>query len=107
MVAASVLKKSVPSTSQKSPVPTASNLVTIVSCLIIFASLVLLTDTCIVRDCKEARVDKNVCKNCNQPGHRSKECTEPRSAEGVECRVCSEMGHFSLVQRRIVYTLLY
>lgn len=28
-----------------------------------------------------------------QPGHRSSDCTEPRSAEGVECKKCHEGKH--------------
>lgn len=63
------------------------------------------------RDCKEARVDRFACRNCGyvafalrptllphiiansrdrKGGHRSNECTEPRSAEGVECKRCNE-----------------
>jgi predicted SprT family Zn-dependent metalloprotease len=36
------------------------------------------------------RPDKFACRNCKQSGHSSKECTEPRSAEGVECKKCNE-----------------
>jgi hypothetical protein len=36
------------------------------------------------------RPDKFACRNCKQSGHSSKECTEPRSAEGVECKKCGE-----------------
>jgi hypothetical protein len=43
-----------------------------------------------VRDCTQARPDKFACRNCKQSGHSSKECTEPRSAEGVECKNCNE-----------------
>jgi len=43
-----------------------------------------------LRDCTKPRVDPNVCRNCKRPGHRGAECTEPRSAEGVECKRCNE-----------------
>jgi hypothetical protein len=43
-----------------------------------------------VRDCKVERKDRFGCKNCGKSGHMVKECTEPRSAEGVECRKCGE-----------------
>lgn len=65
-----------------------------------------------VRDCPTPRVDKFACRNCKlvayssyiqgwnftanplitfrQSGHQAAECTEPRSAEGVECRKCNE-----------------
>jgi hypothetical protein len=36
------------------------------------------------------RQDKFACRNCHQPGHTAKECPEPRSAEGVECKKCGE-----------------
>ena len=65
------------------------------------------------RDCKAPRVDKFACRNCNQSGHNSRDCeyipflivpipvsvpvpaanmsgTEPRSAEGVDCRNCGQ-----------------
>lgn len=32
------------------------------------------------------RPDKFACRNCGNSGHGSKECPEPRSAEGVECK---------------------
>lgn len=36
------------------------------------------------------RQDKFACRNCHQSGHTAKECPEPRSAEGVECKKCGE-----------------
>ncbi|KAI9643994.1 hypothetical protein NHQ30_007346 [Ciborinia camelliae] len=48
-----------------------------------------------VRDCPIPREDKFACRNCKKSGHGSKECPEPRSAEGVECKNCNEIGHFS------------
>ncbi|KAL2045292.1 hypothetical protein N7G274_002375 [Stereocaulon virgatum] len=48
------------------------------------------------RDCPVARKDKFACRNCKQSGHTAAECTEPRSAEGVECRKCNE-GMFPLI----------
>jgi hypothetical protein len=43
------------------------------------------------RDCKKPRSDRRrTCRNCNQPGHMASECTEPRSAANVECKICSE-----------------
>ena len=60
------------------------------------------------RDCPIERKDKFACRNCKyvfpsdnivggcyltirrQSGHNAAECTEPRSAEGVECRKCNE-----------------
>lgn len=47
------------------------------------------------RDCPKERVNPFACKNCKQEGHKAADCTEPRSAEGVECRKCNEKGHFS------------
>lgn len=47
------------------------------------------------RDCVSERVDPTACRNCKKSGHTSKECNEPRSAEGVECKKCNEMGHFA------------
>ena len=40
------------------------------------------------RDCTAERVDPFACRNCKKSGHISKECPEPRSAEGVECKRC-------------------
>lgn len=63
-----------------------------------------------VRDCKfrvprtmppinssgpNPRPDRFACRNCGKSGHGSRECPEPRSAEGVECKKCQEIGHFS------------
>lgn len=58
------------------------------------------------RDCPEPRKDRFACRNCKcvtldlysdsstnltrQSGHSAAECTEPRSAEGVECKRCNE-----------------
>lgn len=36
------------------------------------------------------RPDRFACRNCKKSGHSSKECPEPRSAEGVECKKCNE-----------------
>lgn len=47
------------------------------------------------RDCPKERINPFACKNCKQTGHKAADCTEPRSAEGVECRKCNQMGHFS------------
>ena len=47
------------------------------------------------RDCNKPRVNPFACKNCKQEGHKAADCPEPRSAEGVECRKCNQMGHFS------------
>lgn len=42
------------------------------------------------RDCTTARKDKFACRNCGQGGHQATECTEPRSAANVECKNCNE-----------------
>jgi hypothetical protein len=57
------------------------------------------------RDCTQPRIDRNACRNCgwvcsalalftaNQDSasdHRASDCPNPRSAEGVECKRCSE-----------------
>jgi hypothetical protein len=34
-----------------------------------------------------------ICRS--QPGHQASDCTEPRSAEGVECKRCNEGKLFS------------
>ena len=52
-----------------------------------------------MRDCTVPRkpdYNPNLCKNCNEEGHRASECEKPRVAsETTECRKCSGMGHFS------------
>ncbi|KAL8992654.1 MAG: hypothetical protein Q9169_006935 [Polycauliona sp. 2 TL-2023] len=48
----------------------------------------------LARSCTQARVDRFACRNCKQSGHKADECTEPRSAEGVECKKCNE-SHFA------------
>ncbi|KMU75952.1 hypothetical protein CISG_05437 [Coccidioides immitis RMSCC 3703] len=37
------------------------------------------------------------CDNCGErnPDHHAKQCPEPRSAEGVECKKCQQAGHMS------------
>ncbi|KMP00527.1 hypothetical protein CIRG_00669 [Coccidioides immitis RMSCC 2394] len=48
------------------------------------------------RDCIQPRIDKSGCRNCGNPDHHAKQCPEPRSAEGVECKKCQqEEGHMS------------
>ncbi|KAL4881637.1 hypothetical protein BJY04DRAFT_188520 [Aspergillus karnatakaensis] len=47
------------------------------------------------RDCTQPRIDRFACRNCGASDHRASECPNPRSAEGVECKRCSEMGHFA------------
>ncbi|KAI0456912.1 hypothetical protein F5B21DRAFT_118373 [Xylaria acuta] len=36
-----------------------------------------------------------MCRNCNQEGHISRECTEPKDMSKVQCRNCDEYGHGS------------
>lgn len=36
-----------------------------------------------------------IADTSTESGHQANECTEPRSAEGVECKKCSEIGHFA------------
>ena len=35
------------------------------------------------------------CRNCEQEGHMSRECPEPRNPATVTCRNCEKVGHFS------------
>ncbi|KAI2730338.1 transcriptional regulator family: Zinc finger, CCHC-type [Penicillium roqueforti] len=48
-----------------------------------------------VRDCRQQRKHKHGCRNCGSIEHIASDCTEPRSAAGVECRRCNETGHFA------------
>ena len=44
-----------------------------------------------IRDCVAPRkTGGRACKNCGQEGHIAKQCDQPRSAENVECRNCGE-----------------
>ncbi|KAI0152931.1 hypothetical protein GGR57DRAFT_162921 [Xylariaceae sp. FL1272] len=36
-----------------------------------------------------------MCRNCDQEGHTSRECTEPKNMAKVQCRNCDEYGHDS------------
>ena len=45
------------------------------------------------KDCPTA--GSNVCRNCGEEGHISKECDKPRNPATVTCRNCESMGHFS------------
>ncbi|KAE8161535.1 hypothetical protein BDV40DRAFT_267776 [Aspergillus tamarii] len=64
------------------------------------------------RDCTEPRHDRFACRNCGyglslfecmivlltvcrSSEHKAAECPNPRSAEGVECKRCNEVGHFA------------
>ncbi|SMR43876.1 unnamed protein product [Zymoseptoria tritici ST99CH_3D1] len=45
------------------------------------------------RDCQaERKTAKSGCRNCGSDQHQAKECTAPRSAEGVECKICQTLG---------------
>ncbi|KAG9684560.1 hypothetical protein KCU95_g10630, partial [Aureobasidium melanogenum] len=37
-------------------------------------------------------IDPNACHNCGQPGHMSRDCTEPKKMTGA-CFNCGEVGH--------------
>ncbi|KAG9577883.1 hypothetical protein KCU77_g14411, partial [Aureobasidium melanogenum] len=37
-------------------------------------------------------IDRNACHNCGQPGHMSRDCTEPKKMTGA-CFNCGEVGH--------------
>ncbi|CAG8036861.1 unnamed protein product [Penicillium salamii] len=43
-----------------------------------------------VRDCMVKRKYRHGCRNCGSGDHIAAECTEERSAEGVECRRCNQ-----------------
>ncbi|KAI1347000.1 hypothetical protein F5Y01DRAFT_296360 [Xylaria sp. FL0043] len=36
-----------------------------------------------------------MCRNCDQEGHTSRECPEPKNMSKVQCRNCDEYGHDS------------
>ena len=42
------------------------------------------------RDCDQQRPDPFKCRNCGSSDHKAKDCPEPRSAENVECKNCSQ-----------------
>ncbi|KAJ6135334.1 zinc knuckle transcription factor [Penicillium capsulatum] len=48
-----------------------------------------------LRDCPEPRLNKGGCRNCGSEEHHAKDCPEPRSLAGVECRKCNDSKCFN------------
>jgi hypothetical protein len=54
------------------------------------------------RACPEEKMEKEkvtiTCANCNNEGHRARDCGEPRKSGNRGCKNCGQEGHIAKVR---------